>query len=251
MIRVEDVRLPELSPDATEADRRLLQALYDQFRDHGARLGAIEATIGTVPRRSKTLGYATSPLTTKGDVWGYSTVNARIPVGSNGQRLTADSTQALGLKWQNVLMGASAVATGTQSINNNAITAVTFDSETSPEWDTDTIHSTASNTSRFTVPTGGAGKWTGVGGVTWDADTAGTVRIAYWRVNGTTDVAGSGYALPPTAAGPSIQSVMPPLILADGDYVELVVYQNSGGTRTIGSGSLSNISSKASVWRLG
>jgi hypothetical protein len=40
-----------------------------------------------------------SPLTTKGDVWGFSTVNARIPVGSNGQVLTADSTQTLGLKW--------------------------------------------------------------------------------------------------------------------------------------------------------
>jgi len=41
----------------------------------------------------------TSPLTTKGDVWGYSTTNARVPVGTNGQVLTADSTQALGVKW--------------------------------------------------------------------------------------------------------------------------------------------------------
>lgn len=42
---------------------------------------------------------ALSPLTTKGDVLGYSTVNARIPVGTDGQVLTADSTQTLGLKW--------------------------------------------------------------------------------------------------------------------------------------------------------
>ena len=42
---------------------------------------------------------ATSPLTTKGDVWGYSTLDARIPVGTNNQVLTADSAQALGLKW--------------------------------------------------------------------------------------------------------------------------------------------------------
>ena len=41
----------------------------------------------------------TSPLTTKGDLWGYDSVNNRIPVGSNGQVLTADSTQSLGLKW--------------------------------------------------------------------------------------------------------------------------------------------------------
>lgn len=38
-------------------------------------------------------------LTTKGDVLGYSTTPARVPIGTDGQVLTADSTQALGLKW--------------------------------------------------------------------------------------------------------------------------------------------------------
>lgn len=40
-----------------------------------------------------------SPLTTKGDLWGYDTGQNRVPVGSDGQVLTADSTQSLGLKW--------------------------------------------------------------------------------------------------------------------------------------------------------
>jgi len=38
-------------------------------------------------------------LTTKGDIHGYDTVQKRIPVGINDQVLTADSAQALGLKW--------------------------------------------------------------------------------------------------------------------------------------------------------
>lgn len=42
---------------------------------------------------------ALSPLTTKGDLLGFSTVNARLGVGTNGQVLTADSTQTLGVKW--------------------------------------------------------------------------------------------------------------------------------------------------------
>jgi hypothetical protein len=44
-------------------------------------------------------GGGASPLTTKGDVWGYSAADARIPVGANGTVLTADSTVALGVKW--------------------------------------------------------------------------------------------------------------------------------------------------------
>lgn len=40
-----------------------------------------------------------SPLTTKGDVWGYDSTDNRIPIGTNGYVLTADSTQTLGLKW--------------------------------------------------------------------------------------------------------------------------------------------------------
>lgn len=40
-----------------------------------------------------------SPLTTKGDLWGFSTTDARIPVGTNTYVLTADSAETLGVKW--------------------------------------------------------------------------------------------------------------------------------------------------------
>lgn len=40
-----------------------------------------------------------STLTTKGDVQGFDTAENRIPIGANDQVLTADSAQALGLKW--------------------------------------------------------------------------------------------------------------------------------------------------------
>jgi len=38
-------------------------------------------------------------LTTKGDQHGFSSTNARIPVGTNNYSVLADSAQALGLKW--------------------------------------------------------------------------------------------------------------------------------------------------------
>lgn len=44
-------------------------------------------------------GGGATPLTTKGDVYSYSTVGARVGVGANDTVLTADSAQTTGLKW--------------------------------------------------------------------------------------------------------------------------------------------------------
>jgi hypothetical protein len=48
-----------------------------------------------------------SPLTTKGDLYTYSTTDARLGVGTNGQVLTADSTAATGIKWATASSGGS------------------------------------------------------------------------------------------------------------------------------------------------
>jgi hypothetical protein len=42
---------------------------------------------------------AVSPLTTKGDLYTFSTSDARLGVGANGTTLVADSAEATGLKW--------------------------------------------------------------------------------------------------------------------------------------------------------
>lgn len=40
-----------------------------------------------------------TPLTTKGDLFTFDTADARLPVGTNGHTLVADSSEATGLKW--------------------------------------------------------------------------------------------------------------------------------------------------------
>ena len=69
---------------------------------------------------------ASSPLTTKGDLWGYSTTDARVPVGTDGYLLYADSTQTPGVKWAAAPAAGSLtqIATGTLSGNTTTLASI-------------------------------------------------------------------------------------------------------------------------------
>jgi len=98
---------------AAQANGYLASQVVMVFADAAARTSAItspqEGMISYLKDTNATqyysgsawvsIGGSTSPLTTKGDLYTYSTTDARLGVGTNGQVLTADSTAATGLKW--------------------------------------------------------------------------------------------------------------------------------------------------------
>jgi len=68
-------------------------------------------------------------LTTKGDLHGYSSENTRIPIGDDDQVLTADSAQALGLKWAAAAAGGNLKLLESETLGaDSSAWAITFDS---------------------------------------------------------------------------------------------------------------------------
>jgi hypothetical protein len=118
--------------------------------------------------------------------------------------------------------GCVVAKTTTQSIPDDTGTDIAFSSE---ERDTDSYHSTSSNTDRVTIPTGLGGWYAIHAWVEWGASTAGR-RQAIITVGGTDAIEARGA---PVNAGVSNQIVSGELLLSAGDIVRLNVAQTSGG----------------------
>lgn len=71
---------------------------------------------------------ARAPLTTKGDLYGYSTQPARIPIGTNGFVLKANSAEPTGVQWAPVTAATGGDVVGPDTAANDAIAI--FDGDT-------------------------------------------------------------------------------------------------------------------------
>ncbi len=107
----------DLKADAADLDDAILDisTLQSDVTDLGLDVAALESkevppggTTGQVLKKTTGTDYdfewadetGSGPLTTKGDIYTYSTTIDRLPVGTNGQTLVADSSQSTGLEWQ-------------------------------------------------------------------------------------------------------------------------------------------------------
>ncbi len=116
----------------------------------------------------------------------------------------------------------AARATATQNVSTATDTVLTAPTE---DYDTNSMHSTTTNTSRGTAVT--AGKYRCSAIVAWDSDTTGRREVRF-LVNGSTQHPCSVIA----AVAGLTSNITKTLVLAANDYVEVQVWQNSGTTRT-------------------
>ena len=93
-----DTRLKALQPGTTLGDLAYSSATANtNTRLPIGTTGQVLAVVGGVPAWATTADE--TPLTTKGDLFTYTTTDARLGVGANGTVLTADSAEATGMKW--------------------------------------------------------------------------------------------------------------------------------------------------------
>lgn len=150
-----------------------------------------------------------------------------------------------GSAWRHIVgnaIGVRARMAAAQSVNNVTNTVMSFDAE---DYDTDAMHSTSTNPSRLTCNSQYPGLYhvgyylafaagTGVCAA-WFTLNGGSTRFAYWQ------------GMNSAANGP-IANASDFIQMAAGDYVELNVYQNSGGAINVGG---SGSSASFHAWRIG
>lgn len=184
-----------------------------------------------------------NPMTTTGDTIYSSSGStpARLGIGTAGQVLTVNSG-ATAPEWQTPSSGATFVGTSLyktadQTVSTATWTALTWDAE---YFDSDAFHSTSTNTSRITIPAGKGGKYSFSFSIGTEANASGN-RFTNFYKNGS-DIKVMSNITPSSSYNNTHLGTFV-LDLVAGDYIELFVYQSSGGNRPYyGTTSYSNLS---------
>lgn len=204
--------------------------------------GAFTATKPAAPNHLVYVGFVTRAHATVGSIYvkvqnGYELDeihDVQITSPANGDRLNYDSASGL---WKNVPVSRIELknTTSTQSLTNGSATTIGASATSSNQWTT--VENLGSmftlGTTTGLITTNTAGRVSIFGKIRLDTNTTGQ-RILQLVLNGSEQIS----AL--TVSGNSATSIsvsVPSFRLSANDTLELRVYQDSGGSRTLATGS--------------
>lgn len=176
---------------------------------------------------------AKSIFTAKGSLIGAtaSGTPVEVPVGTNNFVLTADSTQAAGIKW--AAAGAASVTGYGFQFRNSNLQSIPASVETTVAFDTAVIDTNAGKSGNtYVVPSGGNGTWLLYFAGTWVPFTA-TDQRGYIKLNSTSYLANIQAF---SAAGTGYTTMSTDLILTTlsvGAVLSATVFQNNAGAQNL------------------
>jgi trimeric autotransporter adhesin len=224
-----DTTLKALNPETTLGDISFRSATLNTNTRLGIGTdGQVLAVSGGVPAWTTTADV--TPLTTKGDLFTFTTEDARLPVGTDGYTLVADSVEATGLKWA-APAGASFAgvslynATGNISVASTTAVALTWDNE---KFDIGGYH--AASSSDIVIPAGKAGYYLITFNFTFSANSTGQ-RIGYITFGGGANNCAT--TLEATSSNEFQATLSIVRYCAVADTIAGRVYQNSGSSLSI------------------
>ena len=151
----------------------------------------------------------------------------RLAIGSNTHVLTVDTSVDGKIKWAapagSTFAGCSLSKSAAQSVSNATWTAISWDLE---NYDTDAFHDNSTNNTRITIPAGKAGKYLIASNLFNPSNSTGS-RLIRFQKNGADIYYGDWQRANSGHSTSTIGSQV--LNLAVADYIEVNLFQDSGG----------------------
>lgn len=199
-----------------------------------ALTGSVAINKGGTGQTTQTAAFdALSPLTTKGDlIVNNGTNDIRLAVGTDAFVLTADSTQASGVKWAAASGSTAQYLVFARNSSGQSITTATQTTVTNWTEITDTDNDFNNTTGVWTCST--AGKYIFMATVTFSDTVAASDRNAYIRdVTNSTDLAHSIRPFSTAGSGQTTQPLFASVDAAIGRQISIQASHGAGSNQSI------------------
>jgi len=198
----------------------------DLVKDGAAAIRTLGNSIDTTTKNL-------NPETTTGDIAYRSATantNTRLAIGSSGQVLTvAGGVPSWATPAGGTFSGCSLSKSAAQSVSNATWTAISWNQE---NYDTDAFHDNSTNNTRITIPAGKGGKYLIASNLFNPSNSSGS-RLIKFQKNGVDIYYGDWQRANSGHSTSTIASQV--LNLAVADYIEVNLFQDSGGALDVNS----------------